>query len=356
VARHLVLAAKLILLAALACLWLLVGAHSTAAQANASRCANASLTVPKYKIAREFRPDVKPGLFLYVSVDPKDVTEEKLVTLVCALGVRYSREQTLIVWLFDDVHAAKNYNPQGEGNDRRTIRGYRGSYGYSRDPDKPFGQDLDWYPEPLGSKVHVDLGPPPGSVRIQVKQEDMCCFSMHFVAPEYPREARLKNIQGEAKLDMLIAPDNTVIDLHAVSGDPLLVAAAMKAASQWTFQMTFGGYSGVSSPPSLEIPLTFTFVIEDPPKPAWVHFTDGSAIRADEVHEYEDGFEYTADGKTHRVAPQRVTNIDGCRRVALIHATVEDGDCSGVIGGGPYFTIRAIPLLPAKDKEVPATH
>lgn len=161
VVRHLVIAAKLILLAGLACLWLLAGAHSSAAQANTSRCANASLTVPKYKIAREFRPDVKPGLFLHVSVDPKDVTQEKLVTLVCALGVLSSREQMLVVWLFDDVHAAKNYNPQGEGNDRRTIRGYRGSYGYSRDPDKPSGQELDWYPEPLGSLVHLDLGPAP---------------------------------------------------------------------------------------------------------------------------------------------------------------------------------------------------
>jgi hypothetical protein len=161
VARHLVLPAKLILISALACLGLLVVAHSAAAQANASRCANASLTVPQYKIAREFRPDVKPGLFLYVSVDPKDVTEEKLVTLVCALGVLHSRQETLIVWLFDDVHAAKNYNPQGEGNDRRTIRDYRGSYGYSRDPDRLFPQNLDWYPEPLGSLVHLGLGPAP---------------------------------------------------------------------------------------------------------------------------------------------------------------------------------------------------
>ncbi len=179
---------------------------------------------------------------------------------------------------------------------------------------------------------------------------------MNFVAPEYPREARLKHIQGEAKLDMVVSPSqhNIVTDLHAVSGDPLLVAAAMKAASQWTFQMTYGGFSGPGPAPDLEIPLTFTFVIEDPPKPAWIHLTNGSAIRADEVREYEDGFEYTSNGRSHRIAPERVSAIDGCRRTALIHLIVkpEDGDCNGVIGGGPYFTIRAFPLLPASGKSV----
>src|SRR5580692_11712014 len=153
---------------------------------------------------------------------------------------------------------------------------------------------------------------PPVRPRVQVKQEDMCCFSMHFVAPEYPREARLKHIQGEAKLAMVVSPPqgNIVTDLHAVSGDPLLVAAAMKAASQWTFQMTYGGFIGNGPAPDLEIPLTFTFVIEEPPKPAWIHLTDGIAIRADEVREYEDGFEYISNGKSHRLAPERVSTID----------------------------------------------
>jgi hypothetical protein len=192
----------------------------------------------------------------------------------------------------------------------------------------------------------------PARPRMQVKQEQMCCFSMHFVAPEYRREARLQHIQGEAKLDMVVSPPqgNIVTDLHAVSGDPLLVAAAMKAASQWTFQMTYGGFIGNGPAPDLEIPLTFTFVIEEPPKPAWIHLTDGTAIRADEVREYEDGFEYISNGKSHRLAPERVSTIDGCRSMRAIHLITrpEDGDCNGVMSGGPYFTIRAIPLLSAK--------
>ena len=197
---------------------------------------------------------------------------------------------------------------------------------------------------------------PPVRPRVQVKQEDMCCFSMHFVAPEYPREARLKHIQGEAKLAVVVSPPqgNIVTDLHAVSGDPLLVAAAMKAASQWTFQMTYGGFTGPGPAPDLEIPLTFTFVIDDPPKPAWIHLTDGSAIRADEVREYEDGLEYTSKGRSHRIATERVSVVDACRRIVLIHliAKPEDGDCNDVVGGGPYFTIRAFPLLATGDRPV----
>jgi hypothetical protein len=173
---------------------------------------------------------------------------------------------------------------------------------------------------------------------------------MHFVEPEYPREARLKHIQGEAKLNMVVSPPqgNIVTDLHAVSGDPLLVAAAMKAASQWTFQMTYGGFLGPGPAPDLEIPLTFTFVIVELPKPAWIHLTDGSAIRAGEVREYEDGFEYVSKGESHRIATERVTKVDGCRRFVIALKPTEEGDCNGVAGGGPYFTIRAFPLLPAK--------
>jgi len=104
---------------------------------------------------------------------------------------------------------------------------------------------------------------------------------------------------------------------------------------QWYFQPYLtNGNRGAA-----EVPLSFTFSIQDPSKPAYLHLTNGDTIRADEVREFTDGIEYTADQHAHRIPTDSVRSIDRC-----VPSLVESG-C--VPGGGPSFNIRAIPLLPA---------
>ena len=163
---------------------------------------------------------------------------------------------------------------------------------------------------------------------------------MKFVTPVYPREARLEHIEGVVKLALVIAEKGPVVDLQPVSGDPLLVDAAMKAVRQWRI------YAGIAvvggRPVECEIALTFTFRIQHPPRPAYLHLRNGDVVRADEVHEFTDGFEYAVGHDVHRTPADLVTNVDACARVTV--APRKERDC--IPAGRPSFDIRAIPLRP----------
>ena len=59
---------------------------------------------------------------------------------------------------------------------------------------------------------------------------------IHRVEPEYPEEARNRQVQGPVVLDIHIGQDGTVQDAKLVSGEPLLADAAIAAVSQWRFR------------------------------------------------------------------------------------------------------------------------
>ena len=58
------------------------------------------------------------------------------------------------------------------------------------------------------------------------------------VQPEYPDEARKKHVSGNVRLHVVIARDGTVKSLEVVSGEPLLVQAAINAVRQWRYRPT----------------------------------------------------------------------------------------------------------------------
>jgi TonB family protein len=182
-------------------------------------------------------------------------------------------------------------------------------------------------------------GPQP---RFHLSQDQMCCFTSNAVTPSYPRAARLAGVQGEVRLFLVIGEHNTIAELQPVSGDPVLVEAAMKAVRQWRFLI--GGSVGALR--ETEVPLTFTFKIEDPPKPAYLHLSNGKVIRAESVREFTDRMEYTVGGRTHHISPGSVTDINACARVSIITKPKEKED-NCIPAGGPSFDIVAIPLLPA---------
>jgi protein TonB len=62
---------------------------------------------------------------------------------------------------------------------------------------------------------------------------------MHEVRPAYPPIARQARVAGTVALSATIAPDGTVQDLHVLSGNPLLVDAAVNAVKQWTYRPTY---------------------------------------------------------------------------------------------------------------------
>jgi TonB family protein len=59
---------------------------------------------------------------------------------------------------------------------------------------------------------------------------------IHRVEPDYPEEARERQLQGAVVLDIHIGQDGAVQDAKLVSGEPLLADAAVAAVRQWRFQ------------------------------------------------------------------------------------------------------------------------
>jgi protein TonB len=59
---------------------------------------------------------------------------------------------------------------------------------------------------------------------------------VHRVDPEYPVEARNRNIHGAVVLDVQVLTDGTVGTIGIVSGDPLLTESAVHAVRQWKYQ------------------------------------------------------------------------------------------------------------------------
>ena len=58
--------------------------------------------------------------------------------------------------------------------------------------------------------------------------------------PEYPELARQNNIQGSARLQVVVAPDGTIKDIKVLGGNAVLVKAAIEAVKKWKYEPAAG--------------------------------------------------------------------------------------------------------------------
>jgi len=93
---------------------------------------------------------------------------------------------------------------------------------------------------PPAPKVQAPVAPAPQTPsQIRVGGEVQAARLMHEVTPAYPPIARQARIAGTVALSATIASDGTVKDLRLLSGNPLLVDAAVNAVKQWTYRPTY---------------------------------------------------------------------------------------------------------------------
>ncbi len=59
---------------------------------------------------------------------------------------------------------------------------------------------------------------------------------IHKVDPEYPEQARARQVQGPVVLDVVVLGDGAVGTVVVVSGDPLLTQSAIDAVKQWRYR------------------------------------------------------------------------------------------------------------------------
>jgi protein TonB len=74
-------------------------------------------------------------------------------------------------------------------------------------------------------------------------------------APIYPILAKQSRIQGMVIIEAIIDEKGNVIEMHAISGHPLLIPAAMKAVSQRKYEPTI--LDGEATPVNLRVEITF---------------------------------------------------------------------------------------------------
>ena len=73
--------------------------------------------------------------------------------------------------------------------------------------------------------------------------------------PDYPLEAKRQNIQGDVVLRVLIDERGQVASLDVISGDPILVEAAMTAVKTWKYKPWLLNHE----PVAVEAPVTIRF-------------------------------------------------------------------------------------------------
>lgn len=74
------------------------------------------------------------------------------------------------------------------------------------------------------------------TTRLRVSSGVAESLKIHDVQPRYPKEAREKGIQGDVLLQATIDTKGNLINLRAVQGDPILVAASIDAVKQWKYR------------------------------------------------------------------------------------------------------------------------
>ena len=92
-------------------------------------------------------------------------------------------------------------------------------------------------PPPAPPSEKADVPKPP--VRIRIGGKVQAALLIHEVEPQYPALARHARVGGMVLLRAIIGRDGTVQNLVLVSGQPLLVEAAMDAVKQWVYKPTY---------------------------------------------------------------------------------------------------------------------
>ncbi|MDQ6678696.1 MAG: TonB family protein [Acidobacteriota bacterium] len=83
---------------------------------------------------------------------------------------------------------------------------------------------------------HTVPGPKPSMVRISNGVQ--AAKLIHQIKPAYPQLARMARVQGTVRLQAIIARSGAIQNLQLIGGPPLLIAAALDAVRQWTYQPT----------------------------------------------------------------------------------------------------------------------
>jgi TonB family protein len=149
-----------------------------------------------------------------------------------------------------------------------------------------------------------------------VDPNTMAARRTYYVAPIYSDFARVGHIQGSVVMNANIDSHGKVIGLQTISGNPVLVRAALDAAMQWQYEpMVIDGQAvgvdtsitivfSLSDAQSAAAPITTTA-----PSAVLIHLQNGRTIHADTCREDGDKIEYTIGEGIYRINKSSVKDI-----------------------------------------------
>jgi TonB family protein len=76
------------------------------------------------------------------------------------------------------------------------------------------------------------------------------------VSPLYPSIAKLVHVRGDVDLEVVISKDGTVSSVKVLSGDPMLVQAAVEAVKQWQYKPFVADGQPVEARTEVKIPFS----------------------------------------------------------------------------------------------------
>jgi TonB family protein len=149
-----------------------------------------------------------------------------------------------------------------------------------------------------------------------VDESVMAARRTHYVVPVYSDLARVSHIQGSVVMNAHIDSHGKVIGLQTISGNPVLVRAALDAAMQWQYEpMVIDGQAvGVDTTITIVFSLSDAQPAASPVTPAapsavLIYLQNGRTIHADTCREDGDKIEYTIGEGIYRIKKTSVKNI-----------------------------------------------
>ncbi len=147
----------------------------------------------------------------------------------------------------------------------RHVIDFHGSTSVNPDDVGPLGPTIVGPASgPLGLGPAGPSGPPAppapvGPARNRVKESSGVVAARIISRPDpiYPEWVRRAGIQGDVLLHAIIGTDGHILELRAVSGNPMLVQPALDAVRQWRYQPTLLD----GEPVEVETTITVNFII-----------------------------------------------------------------------------------------------
>lgn len=99
--------------------------------------------------------------------------------------------------------------------------------------------------------------PDPAGKRITLSGEVAAANLVTRVNPTYPPLAKAARVQGVVQLMATVGTDGRILNLQVLSGDPLLVPAALAAVKRWVYKPTLRD----GKPVEVNTPVAISFTL-----------------------------------------------------------------------------------------------